>query len=643
MPPVNLPTGPTVSETLTSYVQETVPEFRVRQMKVAKNSPINNDRTAVLRQADSITLVHSSGAITYPILSRVEHSTFYWYTLDMPYDVSGSNTTNATTILIPYHTQNFKESDYNATINNAINNVESNYRMKADYNGDLLPANISAIAGGFAEKAQVQNFLEGSTGLASSRYTGQQLRAAVENEYTTGDISYGATPIVANPQTYAAYFDWVGGTSPELIGHAAAHISYLIDQEGNIIPTTASDIELYNIEQTFADNSPIVVDFENGEYVAGASAGQPLSSLEGNQTVFKAARQTKAVISSRSGDNQYATSLTFSSSLDVQDFKFKATEAGTAFWELVGIGNTVTVPYDSQTLSSGDTPASYTYSTTNFALTMSVQPEMLIKYVASCEVRPFDNQTPSTGTYASGYIFLEKQVSGTSTWTTVATGSTASVSANNMLNTSIVATNSLQFNSGDKLRIRFKNNSNSNFKVDVRPVSWYAVPEYITGEITVDLTTSAWISGIRPSDIPLSQGNYWIGGHADFNTVYGVAVQQNIAGSGLDSFYLPFTVQPGDELRFTDLESRTFKIVEVRTPEQAGRLYLKLDTPVTSALTSNNKKFTLRRYIVNPTYIIYQAEKKSGDTSGGVILPKYISKDVEEKIQSAVLKIKGGN
>lgn len=642
MPPVSLPTGPLAPETVTNYVQESPPEFRVRQMKVAKVSAPTRDNTAVLRQADSITLVHSSGTIVYPILSRVEYSTFYWYTLDMPYDVSGSNTTNATTILIPYHTQNFKESDYNATINNAINNVESSYRMKADYSGDLLPANISAIAGGFAEKAQVQNFLEGSTGLASSRYTGQQLRAAMENEYTAGDISYGATPIVANPQTYAAYFDWVGGTSPELIGHVAAHISYLIDQEGNIIPTTASDIELYNIEQTFSDGTPIIVDFENGEYVSGDAQGQPLGTLEGSQTVFKAARQTKAVISTRSGDNQYTESLTFSSSLDVQDYKFKA-EGDTGFWNMVGIGSTITVPYDTQSLASND--SSYSYSTSTYAITFSTAlPEMTIKYVASVDVRPFDGQTPLSGQFASGYIFLEKQVTGTSTWTTVATGSTASLSQYVTSGVSILSTNSLQFAAEDKLRIRFKNNTGSNFKIDIKTVSWYAVPEYITGEITINTAapSTAW-SQTRPSDIPASQSAYWLGAHLDFNTVYGVAVQQNITNSGLDPFYLPFTVEPGDELRFTDLESRTFKIVEVRTPDQDGRLYVKLDTPITAALGLNNRKFTLRRYIVNPTYIIYQADKKSGNTSGGVILPKYISTDVENKIQDAILKIKGGN
>ena len=641
MPPVNLPTGPLAPETVTPYVQETIPEYRVKQMKIAKiSSPNNRDNTAVLREADSITLVHSNGAITYPITSRVEYSTYYLYSLDMPYNVTGSNTTNATTILVPYHEQNFKISDFNATLNNANNNRDSKYRFVADYNGDDLPANISAIAGGFATKAQVQDFLEGSTGLASSRYTGQQLRAAMENEWTAGDISYGATPIVSNPQTYAAYFDWVGGTSPELIGYVAAHISYLIDQEGNIIPTTASEIELYNIQQTFADGTLITVDFENGEYISGDYANTTLGSLEGEQTIFRAAKQAKAVVSSRSGTNQYAESLTFSSSLDVQDLKFKA-EGDVQMWEMVGIGSTLTVPYDSQSLS-GDT--TYSYSTSTYTLTFNDLPEMVVKYVAAVEVRPFDGQTPNSGQSASGYIFIEKQTAGSTTWTSIKQGSTVSLNANITTGTSIVTLDYTQFASGDKLRIRFRNNSTSNFKLDIKTISWYSIPEFLTGEITVDTSApaSAWYQS-RPSDIPISQNAYWIAGHLDFNSIYGNAVQQDIAGSGLDPFYLPFTVEPGDQIRFTDLESRSYTIVEVRTPEQDGRLYLKLDNAIDAVSGLNNRKFTIRRFISNPTFIIYQAEKKSGETSGGVITPKYMTETVKEKLQSAIQKIKGGN
>lgn len=649
MPPVNLPSGPLAPESVQSIEQTSVPTSLVRQMKVSKFAgPGGADITAALREVDSITIVHSNRTITYPILSRVEYTTYYWFTVDMPYDVVGNATTNATTILIPYHTQDFRNSDYNATINNATKSVESNYRMKADYNGGLLPANIYAITDGYAEKAQVQSYIENSVGLASSRYNGHQLTAAKLNEYTPGDVSFGATPVVANPQTYAAYFDWVGGTSPELIGYVAAHILYLIDQEGNIIPTTASEIELHNIEQTFGDGTVIDVDFENGEYITGDYAGTPLGALEGTQVVHRAARQAKAVVSTRSGTNAYDTSsITFSSSLDVQDFKFKA-EGDSSFWNMVNINSTMTVPFDTQSIASEQTPAPYTYDAINYKLTMAEEPEIKIKYVASVYVQPFDDQTPNPGEFAEGYISLETIPSGSSTWTTLATGSKVSLSQYMTYGISTVVTNQLQFQDTQQLRVTFTNSGSSDFKLDIAPASWYAIPEFLTGEITVDIsgTSSAWYQ-IAPNGTPVDEQKYWLAGHLDFNSVYGVAIQQDVANSGLDNFYLPFTVQPGDEIRFTDLEARTYKVVEVRTPEEAGRLFVRFDTAVDAqtlvTVSGNYRKFTLRRFVVNPAYLIYPGDKKSGNTSGGVILPKYITDDVKDKIQSAVLKIKGGN
>jgi hypothetical protein len=142
------------------------------------------------------------------------------------------------TILEPILPPNFYNSSCNAIINNATENRFSLDHLKVDYPYVSITAqNAQAIINGSAVRAQVQDSNYTSLRHINPRYNGSRLIGAQLNEYTSGDISYGKTAVIEQNQKYFGYFDWVGAFEPELKGATAAHVIYLIDAQGNAIPT----------------------------------------------------------------------------------------------------------------------------------------------------------------------------------------------------------------------------------------------------------------------------------------------------------------------------------------------------------------------------------------------------------------------
>jgi len=142
------------------------------------------------------------------------------------------------TVLEPIIPPNFYNSSCNATINNATENRFSLDYQKVDYPyASITAQNTQAIINGSAVRAQVQDSNYTSLRHANPRYNGSRLIGAQLNEYTPGDLSYGKTAVIEQNQKYFGYFDWVGAFEPELKGATAAHVIYLIDEQGNAIPT----------------------------------------------------------------------------------------------------------------------------------------------------------------------------------------------------------------------------------------------------------------------------------------------------------------------------------------------------------------------------------------------------------------------
>jgi len=152
--------------------------------------------------------------------------------------ISAQSVSPTLTVLEPIIPPNFYNSPCNATINNATENRFSLDYQKVDYPyASITAQNTQAIINGSAVRAQVQDSNYTSLRHTNPRYNGSRLIGAQLNEYTPGDISYGKTAVIEQNQKYFGYFDWVGSFEPELKGATAAHVIYLIDEQGNAIPT----------------------------------------------------------------------------------------------------------------------------------------------------------------------------------------------------------------------------------------------------------------------------------------------------------------------------------------------------------------------------------------------------------------------
>ena len=200
----------------------------------------------------SITQANSSGFISHSLPNLYDNeiiriqitpdlSGFAWLTnlsLAIQPTTSSQSVSPTLTILEPILPPNFYNSSCNAIINNATENRFSLDHLKVDYPyASITAQNTQAIINGSAVRAQVQDSNYTSLKHINPRYNGSRLIGAQLNEFTPGDISYGKTAVIEQNQKYFGYFDWVGAFEPELKGATAAHVIYLIDAQGNAIPT----------------------------------------------------------------------------------------------------------------------------------------------------------------------------------------------------------------------------------------------------------------------------------------------------------------------------------------------------------------------------------------------------------------------
>ena len=154
---------------------------------------------------------------------------------------------------------------------------------------------------------------------------------------------------------------------------------------------------------------------------------------------------------------------------------------------------------------------------------------------------------------------------------------------------------------------------------------WYFPFTDITGSSITSSTefTNGDISGLNIIHLSSSNGN----------NLYGGSVQRTLAYSGSTSGYfpgnlepidtawpqqrLPFTIQPGDEIRFENVESQAYKIIGVTDPgenealsSQGGtplyQLRLEVDRDIDASI--NKDFFLIRRYVDDASTILIENE-----------------------------------
>lgn len=204
-------------------------KHKVQSLKISKTDKDSQELRRQLRSAEYLIIQHVDATVEYEILSRREFDDYWYFDVEVPWNISGSDTTDASTVLDPAFTEDFRNSEYNALLNNANDNSKSKTRQVVDYSTGIEdPVNLPAILANAAKRAEIQEFNYESKGSRSGKYEGRQLQGTSLNKYQTGDTSIGKTPVIENLGANIVEFNWGGGASPEILNTGLINLDKLI-------------------------------------------------------------------------------------------------------------------------------------------------------------------------------------------------------------------------------------------------------------------------------------------------------------------------------------------------------------------------------------------------------------------------------
>ena len=574
----------------------------------------------------------------------------------------------AQTVLEPYITVPFVNSDYNAIINNATENRLSEDFMDVDYADSLnTPINLIALISGSATPAQIQDSNYTTQRVISSRYTGKQLQSAKLNVWSSTDIAPSKTPNVSNPKSYFVRFNWLGGTTPEWgnnnVGRTNVSVKSIVDENGvEIIPVLDErGVNLGILEQTFGGSNATLL-LNNPD-----SFGVNLDSVNNTVPVFRVGQRIKPILYTQTasydssgnvigfgftgsinftqpdgqilstGSNNYSAYVLGARSLTIAT---ASTAGDIAFSILADTSGTYVIPFgstrsnlqsigNSASFSSGSSPVQYWYQPTGSLGSLSSSGYIL--YFS------FDMKTRSTFNSSKVTYILQKSTNGGSNWSNLFTSPQVIYTGTNQ-GSQYTSTANSQFayternattSSLYRLAVIAPDIPSGQSLILDEPT--FIVRQYpaATFNQTSTSCTLFWNTGSSSNTLLASTGSVSAGG---LNQFIGFK-QKDINNSGFDPITLAFNPQPSDEIRFQGLENLSFVVTSI-TQSATGQLQLNLDNDIPNG--TNLNYFLLRRYVVDPGNIILDITKPAGQTSDGVLIPEYIA-DTAKKVVESIL------
>lgn len=560
-------------------------------------------------------------------ISSIVSDTYQW---SFSQSVDPHSSTNLT-VLEPYLLSTFTDSDCDVLMNNA-NGLEYDVNfMKIDYDGNggtVIPSNQQEIISGSAERAPVKPYNYRLLSQIRPRYLGTKNSTDDFNLRTTTQVAYeenatneelGATtlkqPSVSSLETYFAYFDFIGGTSYELINKKGAHIVCLIDKDGNTLTPNLTDPYYSNLLQNFPSNQKINITFST-------SVGNVINT-QGLRPIIKTGVVPKPVIWSQSGSTANSSS----------QIKF---------------GNDATLPDFTTVVSLGTGSITGTYFN-------------MMNTSGSYEITNASNTTTKFNS-GSGFTNNNSYIS-------------SSADSNRVIIKPKVEV-TLQGSGLMSLLFRISSNNGNTIIQDIRtsfttpttptlitwnvnvppeyanPLSSYRYEFYIEAfsGASVNLKPGGVISLLQDPSITIISSPYWTTGSSSnilvaISSMFSAFNQTQIfpTSSGYYS-NLPFTIQKLDEIRFEGDENQTYVILDPNYSTggmvDRSNLTLLLDRDITPG--TDLSSFFLRRYIPDPNFILIDVP--GGEASGnGFLFPEYVSLDIQNNFDSIIqnLKAKG--
>jgi hypothetical protein len=151
----------------------------------------------------------------------------------------------------------------NPTLNNVLNARTSPQYLDVDYGyNSILPVNLNFLTASLKVNlnsnrsrflnAPVQDSNYTLKRHINPRYNGSRLFGNLYNIYSSGDISYGNSPVIDLNSVKFAYFREITSQSLTFPGRINVNTKYLIDSASNVIELTEANKNIFDVQSIFA-------------------------------------------------------------------------------------------------------------------------------------------------------------------------------------------------------------------------------------------------------------------------------------------------------------------------------------------------------------------------------------------------------
>ena len=440
----------------------------------------------------------------------------------------------------------------------------------------------------------------------------------------------GGLPVAERNQSYFIVFQQAGGTGPEIIDETAYFITYLVDENGNVSKPSEDYASLINLVQNFEVEKNAIVRNDAATAVNGQLVGKKRISGIGKQ---------EPILYSQTGSSIGANvnSLNFDSAINtnvVPRALFGLNKGPAAIGDGVNSFTAYNAPLQSpEAIVATVDEAAGTYTVTNLDVSPADQIQNVI-FSINVQLESWNNET------VSGEIQLTKD--GDVIGNVLPFDLQPAPSTGNPFIQDF--THLIQVQAADLAGGVFKAQITMN------------LPDGATSQLQINylnfkVTNQNPETTVPATDLPFwnrSDTNTWVTASNEISLNYGnTQNSQNVLneiepGFNFSPVTIPFTVTPGDRIRFGYNKENDYTIYEVIEPSQDvdGRLKLRLNSPPPPSNTLNS--FILHKIDTNnPAYIILDVKKVGNpENFNGVILPEYPTKKLKDNLDDIIINLK---
>jgi len=537
-------------------------------------------------------------------------------------------------IFSPFITEgNFSVSDCNPLINNAVTDRVNEFYMDVDYSSNaIIAVNADTILSGSATRANVQYSNYTTARITNPRYDGSR--------HSSPDINVGFNnqqPVIESEKIFFAYFDWIGGSSPERLssinpgqGQGNAHVLLLIDEFGNTYQPSLSSSYYDNLTTVFnSNNNKANVVFRN-------TPTNTVDDISGVTNVIAPGAIALPILYTQTGSEagQAVITMSFDDLSGGEPIPAYTGSAKSSGVDLISSGQIRTFNAISST-----TGADVTYNTGLDYFELQKTPSGSVTITPTLTLRCKFQEISYQERDGLIDVYFQRQPSGSSSWTTIGNVEAVIISVQNSGNQdyqifNFTSPSQTAAFAGDRYRVQIAvtdiggGSAGDLTYVSDSVFSITQTPNSVSGGIT----SPFWTVG--------SSNRAVLTGSKFDSSVYG-GKQEDISGSGY-SPTLPLTVQVGDEIRFSANEQNVYQVISASAPNENidNKLYLYLSGPVTSG--TNLDSFLLRRYSPNPNFVLIETNK-GGGSGDGFLIPEYVSPRLEARFDEIIADLEEKN